>query len=157
DQVPRRVAADGEFGKQDEAGACRPRLLREVDDPGSVAGKISNCGINLSQRDLHTSSVKGRCAGAKSAESGPSVVAGDSPTPKWHEPRGDSRPRLSSRAKVDGSFVPRQTRPANGSWCAATNAGKIVKQSNHPSASWGYSSVGRARRSQRRGRRFEPD
>ena len=44
----------------------RPRLLREVDDPGSVAGEVPNRGIDLSQRDLHSSSVKVRCAGAKS-------------------------------------------------------------------------------------------
>ena len=77
DQVPGRIAADGQLGEQDQAGAGRPRLLREVDDLGGVAGEIPNCGIDLSQRDLHTSSVKGRCAGAKSAES--SMVGRESP------------------------------------------------------------------------------
>jgi hypothetical protein len=36
------------------------------------------------------------------------------------------------------------------------NAVKIVMQT-HRVVMWGYSSAGRARRSQRRGRRFDPD
>src|SRR5450755_2429487 len=70
DQVPGRVATDRQLGEQDETGAGDSRLLREVDDLSPVAGEISNCGIDLSQRDLHSSSVKGRCAGAKSGECG---------------------------------------------------------------------------------------
>ena len=65
-QIARRITADGKFGKQDQAGASSPRPARKVDYLGSVAGEISNGRIDLSQRDLHTSSVKRECAGAKS-------------------------------------------------------------------------------------------
>ncbi len=67
-QIARRIAADGKFRKQNQAGAGGTRPAREVDDLGSVAGEVSNCGIDLSQRDLHASSVKRERAGAKSGE-----------------------------------------------------------------------------------------
>ena len=75
-QIAWRVAADRELGKQNQAGAGRSRPAREVDDPGGVAGEISNRGIDLSQRDLHSSSVKGTVRGSQVR---PSVVAGDPP------------------------------------------------------------------------------
>ena len=37
DQIARRVAADGEFRKQNQASASTPRLQRKLDDLGSVA------------------------------------------------------------------------------------------------------------------------
>src|SRR5207247_6813898 len=65
-EVSRRIAADGKLGKQDEPGPLGFRPLREVDDFCGVAGEVSDRRINLAQRDLHCSSVKGRAFLAKS-------------------------------------------------------------------------------------------
>ena len=65
-QIARRVSADREFREKDEAGASAPRLGRKVDDLGCVAGKVSDRGIDLAERNLHCFSVKRECAVAKS-------------------------------------------------------------------------------------------
>ena len=64
-QIAWRIAADGQFRKQNQAGAGGSRPAREVDHLGGVAGEISNRGIDLSQRDLHSSSVKGPVRGSQ--------------------------------------------------------------------------------------------
>src|SRR5579862_5381980 len=47
--------------------------------------------------------------------------------------------------------------PVTAEWFPAENAAKIACTAIRLTSMWGYSSAGRARRSQRRGRRFDPD
>ena len=60
DQIVRRVPGDGEFRKQNQAGASTPRLQCKLDDLGSVAREVPHGGVDLAQGNLHVSSVEGR-------------------------------------------------------------------------------------------------
>ena len=67
DQIAWRVAANRKLGKQNQASPGSLSLMREVNDFGCVAGEVSDRGIDLSQRYLHSSSVKRREQHAKSS------------------------------------------------------------------------------------------
>ena len=60
-QIARRISAHREFREQDQGRARSFCLSGRVHDLGGIARKISHRGIDLSQRDLHASSVKGGC------------------------------------------------------------------------------------------------
>ena len=53
DQIARRIAADGEFRKQNQARAGVARLQGKLDDLGGVAGEIPHGGVDLAQGNLH--------------------------------------------------------------------------------------------------------
>ncbi len=65
DEIPGRIATNGQLGKQNETGAGGSGAPGKIDDLRSVAGEISDGGIDLAQRDLHPSSVKRWWIGAK--------------------------------------------------------------------------------------------
>src|SRR5205823_2105827 len=67
DQIAWRVAANRKLGKQNQASPGSLSLMGEVNDLGCVAGEVSDRGIDLSQRYLHSSSVKRREQHAKSS------------------------------------------------------------------------------------------
>jgi hypothetical protein len=60
EKVSGRVAAQGEFGKEDQVGARLLRAGGEFEDRARVPGKVPNGWIDLSQRDLHRMSLP-RC------------------------------------------------------------------------------------------------
>ncbi len=60
DQITRRISRHSEFRKKNQASAGFPRLLRKLNDFGGVASKVPNCGVDLTQGDLHTISVEAR-------------------------------------------------------------------------------------------------
>src|SRR6202035_3233681 len=60
EEVSGRVAAQGEFGKEDQVGAHLLRAAGEFEDRARVPGKVPNGWIDLSQRDLHRMSLP-RC------------------------------------------------------------------------------------------------
>src|SRR5438477_10043629 len=62
-----RVAANGKLRKQNQASPGSLSLMREVNDFACVAGEVSDRGIDLAQRYLHSSSVKRREQHAKSS------------------------------------------------------------------------------------------
>src|SRR3984957_11715265 len=57
EKVRRRIAADGEFRKENEIGATIRRPTRKVQNLLYVAGEIADSGIDLSERNLHSSSL----------------------------------------------------------------------------------------------------
>src|SRR2546425_10920653 len=67
DQIAWRVAANRKLGKQNQASPGSLSLMGEVNDFGCVAGEVSDRGIDLSQRYLHSSSVKRREQHAQSS------------------------------------------------------------------------------------------
>src|SRR2546427_12713114 len=88
DQIAWRVAANRKLGKQNQASPGSLSLMREVNDFACVAGEVSDRGIDLAQRYLHSSSVKRREQHAKSrcrnARIRPAVVrAARPPRPNW--------------------------------------------------------------------------
>ena len=66
DQIARRITADGKFRKQNQPRACGLSAAGEIDDLGRIAREVSYGWIDLAERDLHTSSVKGDARTAKS-------------------------------------------------------------------------------------------
>ena len=60
DQIARRIAADREFRKQNQAGASTPRLHGKLDDLGGVAREVPHRGVDLAQGNLHILSVEGQ-------------------------------------------------------------------------------------------------
>src|SRR3954469_9343739 len=44
--------------------------MREVYNFGSIAGEVTDCGIDLAKRDLHTFSVKPLCPGCTGGRGG---------------------------------------------------------------------------------------
>ncbi len=56
-QVGGGVAADGKFREDDEIGSGSGRLVGEIHDFGGVAAEIPDGGVDLCQRDLHSSSL----------------------------------------------------------------------------------------------------
>src|SRR5205807_1628526 len=74
DQIAWRVAANRKLGKQNQASPGSLSLMGEVNDLGCVAGEVSDRGIDLSQRYLHSSSVKRREQHAKSSWSSAGIL-----------------------------------------------------------------------------------
>ena len=64
--------------------------------------------------------------------------------------RRDFLPSSQKVRRTPGGFVKHR-------WCEAKIAGKMMRKFGSNPSVRGYSSAGRARRSQRRGRRFDPD
>ena len=57
EEIGGRIAADGEFGEDDEIGVGCGGLVGEIHDFGGVAVEIPDGGIDLCQRDLHCFSL----------------------------------------------------------------------------------------------------
>ena len=57
-EVGRRIAADGQFGKDREPGALIGGAPGGGDDFFEIAGEIPDRGVDLGQCDLHISSLK---------------------------------------------------------------------------------------------------
>ena len=57
EQVGGRVAADGELGKEHEISASVLGAAGEFEDLLGVSVKVADGGVDLGERDLHTSSV----------------------------------------------------------------------------------------------------
>ena len=53
DEIARRIAGEGELGKDDEIGVPRRGVLRETDDQREVAREVANSGIDLPESDPH--------------------------------------------------------------------------------------------------------
>ena len=58
-KVGGRIAADGELGEDGEARTLLRRSAADSDDSFEISGEISNCRIDLGQRDLHNNSLNG--------------------------------------------------------------------------------------------------
>ncbi len=56
DQVAGRITVDGEFGENSQLRAAFGGLARRAQDQRGVSLKISDCGIDLRQRDPHLNS-----------------------------------------------------------------------------------------------------
>ena len=52
-QVPRRIAHDGQFAEDDQPGACHGSAGDELLRTGHVAGHVADHRIELCQSDLH--------------------------------------------------------------------------------------------------------
>lgn len=77
-QIGRGIAADGQLRKEDEVGASLLRAPRKFKNLSGVAAEIADGRIDLSQRDLHLSSVATR-AGEAADTSGIVIPPGIEP------------------------------------------------------------------------------
>src|SRR5207249_11780808 len=84
DQIAWRVAANGKLRKQNQASPGSLSLMREVNDFGCVAGEVSDRGIDLSQRYLHSFSVKLRGQTAKSSSCSAGILPPVVRAPRQH-------------------------------------------------------------------------
>ena len=57
-KVPRRIPTNRKFWEKNKTSAGVLRPFGEINNPCSVAGEISDRGINLTERDLHLSSLR---------------------------------------------------------------------------------------------------
>jgi hypothetical protein len=89
-QVARWIAAHREFGKKNQTGGVGLCATSKVYHLRRIAAEITDRGINLAQRNLHTSSVKRRCSVAKSQQDHCiSGVSGFRWDRHWADPRPD--------------------------------------------------------------------
>jgi hypothetical protein len=70
DEIARRIAANGEFGKKNQLGAGLAGALGEIDDFRGVAVEIPDGRIDLSQRNDHVFSLNVKGYGAKRQAAG---------------------------------------------------------------------------------------
>jgi len=56
-EVCRRIAADDQLGEDGQPSAQPGRLPADGDDPFKIPAEIPDCGVDLGQCDLHTSSL----------------------------------------------------------------------------------------------------
>ena len=53
EQVLRKIATDGEFGKDGQISAAAGRFLGHLEDAGRIAGEVADGGVELAEGDLH--------------------------------------------------------------------------------------------------------
>ncbi len=52
-EIARRIAGDGELGKDDQFGVSRRGVLRETNHQGDVAREVADGGIDLPEGNPH--------------------------------------------------------------------------------------------------------
>src|SRR6185503_10257151 len=73
------ISAHGKFGEKDQPCALSAGASGVLNDLRRVSSEVANCRINLSQRELHTSSLTGERQHAKDHWPGPPGCGGVEP------------------------------------------------------------------------------